>query len=366
MLNDLIGAYGGNLLIAVVGVGIGLLLLVGVLWIIRSRTGPSPFVRGGKNRQPRLQVLDAAAVDARRRLVLIRRDGVEHLIMIGGPTDIVIESGISTAAPAMPATLATGANRFQPMDMTVPVQAAPPMESRPAAVAEPRPAPIPRPAAPEPRVEPARESVVPPRETPRAVPPAAPNTGPIAMSGTLAPRPASPAPASPAPASNAAVPEPAAAPRIEPPARQAPEIKPEQLRPIAALAAAAAPPPPAPVTPQVPAFDDAVDVLDAARGRVFQEAPEPRVVPVSAAIVPPALQSAAEKPKQLGSDFERILEEEMANNLAARETAVVPAPNRQIQPRNPGVPPVTGATPEPSLQSEVARIFGEMSVTRDK
>lgn len=361
MLNELIGAYGGNLLIAVVGVGIGLLVLIGVLWLIRSRTGPSPFVRGGKNRQPRLQVLDAAAVDARRRLVLIRRDGVEHLIMIGGPTDIVIESGISTAAPAMPATLATGANRFQPMDMTVPVQAAPAMEARPAAVAEPRPAPIPRPAAPEPRVEPARESALPQRETPRAGPAAAPTTGPIPMSGTLAPR-----PAPPAPAHNAASPEPTAAPRIEPPARQAPEIKPEQLRPIAALAAAAAPPPPTPAPVQVPAFDDAADVLDAARGRVFQEAPEPRVVPVSAAIVPPALQSAADKPKQLGSDFERILEEEMANNLAARETPVIPQPNRQMQPRNPGVPPVTGATPEPSLQSEVARIFGEMSVTRDK
>lgn len=363
MFEELMGAYGGRLVIAVVGVGIGLLVLIGVLWLIRRRSGPSPFVRGGKNRQPRLQVLDAAAVDARRRLVLIRRDGVEHLIMIGGPTDIVIESGISTATPGTPAT---AANRFQPMDMTVPVQAAAAMEARPAAVAEPRPAPIPRPAAPEPRIEPARESVVPPREIPRAVPPAATVTGPIPMSGTLAPR-----PAAPAPANNAAVPEPTAAPRIEPPARQAPEVKSEQLRPIAALAAAATPPAPpaqvpAPVPAQVPAFDDAADVLDAARGRVFQEAPEPRAAPVSAAIVPPALQSAADKPKQLGSDFERILEEEMANNLAAREPAVIPPPNRQMQPRNPGVPPVTGATPEPSLQSEVARIFGEMSVTRDK
>ncbi len=367
MLDDLMGAYGGRLVIAVVGVGIGLLVLIGALWLMRGRAGPSPFVRGGKNRQPRLQVLDAAAVDARRRLVLIRRDGVEHLIMIGGPTDIVIESGISTAAPAMPATAASAANRFQPLDMTAPVQAAPAMEARPAPVAEPRPAQIPRPAAPETRIEPARESVVPPREAPRAAAPlaaaAAPVTGPMPMSGTLAPR-----PAPPVMANNAAAAEPVAAPRIEPPARQAPEVKSEQLRPIAALAAAAPQPSPAPAPAplQVPAYDDAADVLDAARERVFQEAPEPRVVPVSAAIVPPALQSAADKPKQLGSDFERILEEEMANNLAARESAIIPQPSRQIQPRNPGVPPVTGATPEPSLQSEVARIFGEMSVTRDK
>lgn len=369
MFEDLMGAYGGRLVIAVVGVGIGLLVLIGVLWLIRSRSGPSPFVRGGKNRQPRLQVLDAAAVDARRRLVLIRRDGVEHLIMIGGPTDIVIESGINTSASATPAIAAAAASRFQPLDMTVPFQAAPATEPRAVPVAEPRPAPIPRPAAPETRLEPARESAVPPRETPRAAPPVAPAAAPVGgapipMSGTLAPRPAPPAPAT------NAIPDPIATPRVEPPTRPAPEVKPEPLRPIAALAAAAAPPTPAPpsipVPAQIPAFDDAVDMLDAARGRVFQEAPEPRVVPVSAAIVPPAVQSAAEKPKQLGSDFERILEQEMANNLAAREASVIPQPNRQIQPRNPGVPPVTGATPEPSLQSEVARIFGEMSVTRDK
>src|SRR6516165_4641758 len=39
----------------------------------------------------RLAVVDAAAVDGRRRLVLIRRDNVEHLLMIGGGADIVVE-----------------------------------------------------------------------------------------------------------------------------------------------------------------------------------------------------------------------------------------------------------------------------------
>ena len=36
-------------------------------------------------------------MDARRRLVLIRRDDVEHLIMTGGPVDVVIETGIADA-----------------------------------------------------------------------------------------------------------------------------------------------------------------------------------------------------------------------------------------------------------------------------
>ena len=39
-------------------------------------------------------MVDQANVDGRRRLVLIRRDDIEHLIMTGGPVDVVIETGI--------------------------------------------------------------------------------------------------------------------------------------------------------------------------------------------------------------------------------------------------------------------------------
>jgi flagellar protein FliO/FliZ len=49
--------------------------------------------------EPRLGVSEQAAVDSRRRLVLIRRDGVEHLIMTGGPVDVVIETGIQAPRP---------------------------------------------------------------------------------------------------------------------------------------------------------------------------------------------------------------------------------------------------------------------------
>ena len=55
--------------------------------------------------EPRLAVINAASVDGRRRLVLVRRDNVEHLLLIGGPTDAVIEpnigrTGAATTAPA--------------------------------------------------------------------------------------------------------------------------------------------------------------------------------------------------------------------------------------------------------------------------
>ena len=50
-------------------------------------------------------MINAASVDGRRRLVLVRRDNVEHLLLIGGPTDALIEpnigrTGAATTAPA--------------------------------------------------------------------------------------------------------------------------------------------------------------------------------------------------------------------------------------------------------------------------
>lgn len=51
---------------------------------------------------PRLGIIEFAHVDGRRKLVLIRRDDVEHLIMTGGPVDVVIETGIGERKPQMP------------------------------------------------------------------------------------------------------------------------------------------------------------------------------------------------------------------------------------------------------------------------
>jgi len=50
---------------------------------------------------PRLSVIEQASIDGKRRLVLVRRDDVEHLIMTGGPVDVVIETGIAQAGPAV-------------------------------------------------------------------------------------------------------------------------------------------------------------------------------------------------------------------------------------------------------------------------
>jgi hypothetical protein len=49
-------------------------------------------IRG--RRGSRLAISEYHEVDQARRLVLVRRDGVEHLLLIGGGQDIVVESGI--------------------------------------------------------------------------------------------------------------------------------------------------------------------------------------------------------------------------------------------------------------------------------
>lgn len=75
-----------------------IIVLLLIFWLIKKIfSGGATRMRGT---QPRLAVIDAAVVDDKRRLVLVRRDNVEHLVMIGGPSDVVIEPGIAITAPA--------------------------------------------------------------------------------------------------------------------------------------------------------------------------------------------------------------------------------------------------------------------------
>src|SRR6266545_7898072 len=79
---------------------IAVLALIGVAaWLVRRFASNRIGANTQRGRMPRLAVIDAAAVDGRRRLVLVRRDNVEHLLMIGGPSDIVVEPNIVRAMP---------------------------------------------------------------------------------------------------------------------------------------------------------------------------------------------------------------------------------------------------------------------------
>jgi hypothetical protein len=72
------------------------LVAVAAIWVLKGyANGQSPTAAiFGPRPEKRLGVVEYANVDGRRRLLLVRRDGVEHLIMTGGPVDVVIETGI--------------------------------------------------------------------------------------------------------------------------------------------------------------------------------------------------------------------------------------------------------------------------------
>ena len=57
--------------------------------------------RGGfssRARQPRLGILEETEIDSERRLILVRRDNVEHLILVGGKNDLIVERAFSRSA----------------------------------------------------------------------------------------------------------------------------------------------------------------------------------------------------------------------------------------------------------------------------
>jgi flagellar protein FliO/FliZ len=83
-----------------------LALIGATAWAVR-RFGSGRLGANTRGRQPRLAVIDYASVDGRRRLILVRRDNVEHLLMIGGPTDVVVEPNIVRAV-ASPRDVASG------------------------------------------------------------------------------------------------------------------------------------------------------------------------------------------------------------------------------------------------------------------
>ena len=142
-------------------------LIGATAWLVRrfgvARLGST----NARGRQPRLAVIEAGAVDGRRRLVLIRRDNVEHLLMIGGPSDIVVEANIVRGQPAS--------------REAAPARATATEQTRPAPAAEttwplaPEPGPRQRPAA----LEESLQWALPPEPAPVMAPVMAPAPAPV-------------------------------------------------------------------------------------------------------------------------------------------------------------------------------------------
>ncbi|MFY8094521.1 MAG: flagellar biosynthetic protein FliO [Niveispirillum sp.] len=75
---------------------LGLVLaLIGLFAMLLRRYGPAAGLAIRRKGDKRLGVVEVMPLDARRRLVLLRRDGVEHLLLLGIGEDLVIETGIT-------------------------------------------------------------------------------------------------------------------------------------------------------------------------------------------------------------------------------------------------------------------------------
>lgn len=70
---------------------LGLIGLIGYL-LRRYGFGTAGLITHRMGQERRIAVIEIAAIDARRRLVLVRRDSREHLILLGATTETLIES----------------------------------------------------------------------------------------------------------------------------------------------------------------------------------------------------------------------------------------------------------------------------------
>jgi hypothetical protein len=287
---DIFGAEGSLIVRFVVAFVIVLALIGATFWLIRRFGGTRVGAAAQRGRQPRLAVIDAAPVDGRRRLVLVRRDNVEHLLMIGGPSDIVVEQNIVRAVPVTPPrdvpVPRTGAPEGSPV-RTIADRAPPPEDEW----TPPEPAPRPAFARPEPlgREPLVREPLTRPRlpepRSPEPRPYDPPMRPPLPASiAPLAARPFEPAPIAP---------EPAAEPQDAALANMAQRLEAALRRPAE----------PRPAAPPVPAPDLAFDAPPAApeNGEPHADAKPP---------APGAGAPAAKSKSVLDS-----LEEEMASLL---------------------------------------------------
>ena len=201
--------------------------LIGVgAWGLRRFTSGRLGGASARGRQPRLGVIDYASVDARRRLILVRRDNVEHLLMIGGPTDVVVEANIvrAVAAPRDVALARPAAVEPLPRAIPLPENGNGSWPLQPEVITPP-------PARPAPKIEPATDEAPawPPLQPQADTPPAAPARPQRDTLAALADE-LSARPAPPPPPSRVRTPAPARAPleaRAEPrPEPRAPAVQP--------------------------------------------------------------------------------------------------------------------------------------------
>lgn len=345
-MNSLFGVELPTSVTFVIAFVVVLALIGAVAWLVR-RFGAARLA-AGRGRQPRLAVIDAASIDGRRKLIIIRRDNVEHLLMIGGPTDVVVETNIVRASAAIQretpatrgaeslpraATLAEASSWPQPEPITPrPERSRPPAE-------EPAPTPLTA-VTPAPPALPASSPPPPLRAVPEPSRPAASADPLLGLAAELsrpkpetAPRPPEP-PRIPLTAGQGNGDAPIANPVVTTIATPAtkPIVTPITPAAPAATADAAAPPSAAPLTPDAHLAEMAQRLENALRrplasqaarreaGGPPAEAKRPEAKTLQFPEVKPAAQSAGPAQAKSGNgaparSVYEDLEQEMASLL---------------------------------------------------
>lgn len=233
------------------------LVLLGIVLRLARRSNGGEVARKAPPAR-RLSVLDQIALDEKRRLVLIQRDGVQHLVILGGANELLVESGIGAAR----------AQEHRDLRAPEPAREVPELPAFPAAPTRDAPAH----AAPSIELAGRQPGFTAP------TPPAFAEPPPRRAAAAEAPAPARPMPSPPAPS-----------PRSEPVRPQAAPPQPVAPAPVARRAEPIQPAPAAPVTPPAP-------MLPPVPQPVLRAEPEP----VRAAEAPPAAPSPASEPKAPG------------------------------------------------------------------
>ncbi|MCK0195537.1 flagellar biosynthetic protein FliO [Ancylobacter sp. 6x-1] len=141
MLQNLMANVDMDLLIRI---GIGIVGLIVLILVFNWAMGSIRRAGRRKSRARRLFVLDELMVDDRRRLLLIQRDDVQHLILVGGPNELVVETGIDEPASLRPVERnGSSAGRYRPGADVEPLAVSRPVvpAERPLQRVEPAPKP---------------------------------------------------------------------------------------------------------------------------------------------------------------------------------------------------------------------------------
>ena len=84
----------------VLALALVLALILILAWIARRYgLGGAIAAKPVGRKQRRLAVVEALALDPKRRLVIVRRDGIEHLLVLSSTGETVIERGFSGPEP---------------------------------------------------------------------------------------------------------------------------------------------------------------------------------------------------------------------------------------------------------------------------